>query len=410
MIKHPIPQTLTKKYPAALYSYFRVTNLLDSFEKFMQSPAQAPKFSYSVRASEEKTRERLKNLKADRSDTSLGQKDITFIDWRVAEANVLLDFWWLKNAKRITEHDVNAYLAAQIELYGPMDASLFSGVLANIQRLAKQRGSHCTQLLGEIDSLLGKHSKKLIYEPSPRTFNHYKKILPQAFPGLMAVINDVKDSKNYDDAAMVSLFENALAAVGADKKGWSVRQATSGANIVTSKYRQQIVIGNNFKPLNNLRLKQVVLHEVGCHVQMALSHGADWRYPRYNESDEGLAIILEQLLDERFVYKRALRYLAICLAAGIDGKKRNFVEVFEIMWRAVCIVGGQDTQTAKKQGFYETARAFRGGLPEVAGIAYIKDKVYLEGNIKAWQQLEAKRLSAQDFRELFVKAAQKGDN
>jgi hypothetical protein len=120
----------------------------------------------------------------------------------------------------------------------------------------------------------------------------------------------------------------------------------------------------------------------------------------FDESDEGLALVLEQLFSARFMYKRTIRYLAVCLGYGVDGVWRNFRQVHEILWRAMVILGNAP-EVAKERAFYETVRAFRGGLPDVAGMAYIKDKIYLEENLLVWRQLEKRMLSPEEFTKLF---------
>ncbi|HLG90629.1 MAG TPA: tyrosine/phenylalanine carboxypeptidase domain-containing protein, partial [Candidatus Saccharimonadales bacterium] len=167
-------------------------------------------------------------------------------------------------------------------------------------------------------------------------------------------------------------------------------------------YRKKIIIGKHFSANSTHRLKQIVAHEVGCHVQRAMSDRRRSFLAQFDDNDEGLAIVLEQLFASRFMYKRVLRYFAIALAIGVDGKKRDFCDVYEILWRTMRVISGNSPKDSKIQAFYETARAFRGGIPSEPGMAYLKDKVYLESNLIIWEKLEERLLDSDEFRRLFL--------
>jgi hypothetical protein len=394
-------EKLQKRYSSALYSYFRITNLLTSIEKFSADPTQPPVFHYTSSSTPEKAAQRIKNLKKELKSQDLDEASIAFIDWRIAETKVLQKFWHLKQQKTGTSNMVNSYLAAQVELYGPVDERLFGGIIRYVRILSRRRGDRYAKAMRDIQELIGPYINDPLFSPKEETFLYYKHQFADSFPELHHVLNGIRVAEKYSIEEIVQVFERALAAIGANLHGWRVVVVRGGANIIASKYKKKVIIGDRFHPRSSVRLKQVVAHEVGCHVQRALTDRQAWHYARFDENDEGLAILLEQLFAKRFMYKRVLRYLAISLATGVDGKKRNFCEVYEILWRAAYIIGGNGPKTAKQQAFYETARAFRGGLPNVAGAAYIKDKIYLEGNIIVWEKLEAERLGLINFKRLF---------
>lgn len=394
---------LRRQYSSALYSYFRITNLETSFAKFLKNPNKPPVFEYADDDLGLRASRRLKKLKAELKNAHpTDQKSISFIDWRLSETRILNEFAKLhKNGRTVSSKDVDSYLEAQMELYGPMDEELFGGIMLYLQALARQRGSKYRKILLEINELVGAYPKVRLFRPKESTFLHYKHLFGSSFPELHRVLAGLRKAENYSSGDVVDILTKALTAVRADEHGWRVEVSAGGANVVSSRYRKRIIVGSHFKPLSTLRLKQVVVHEVGGHVQSALDNQRT-HMPLFDESDEGLAVMLEQLLSSRFINKRVLRYMAISLAVGVDGKKRDFCEVYDVLWRAAYIVGGNHQAKAKKQAFYETARAFRGGLPSVPGAAYLKDKVYLEGNLLVWRQLEDKLLSLKDFRSLFT--------
>lgn len=397
------PERLTKKYSSALYSYFRINNLAECYEKFSKKASYFPSFEYSSGSSLKNARRRLEDLKKELTNPKLSEADITFIDWRIAETRTLLKYWKIKKAPKTTQRMVSNYLASQIELYGPADEAVFAGIIRYLQKIARRRGGDYLRAFQEIESLIGSYGEGELFEPSSETFRYYRELAHKTFPALIKTVEAIPDAEDYSTQEIMEYFEQALAVVGAAEKGWKVKKSKEGANVIISKYRNRVIVGGHYKPLSPLRLRQIILHEVGCHVQKSMAAGPDWHYTRFNENDEGLAIVLEQLLEPRFSHKRSLRYLAMSLALGLDGKKRNFREVYEILWRASYIVGKYNSDTAKKKAFYETSRVFRGGLPKVRGAVFIKDKIYLEGNMNIWKALEAKHLKQDDFRDLFIK-------
>lgn len=122
---------------------------------------------------------------------------------------------------------------------------------------------------------------------------------------------------------------------------------------------------------------------------------------RYENGNEGRAVLREQVAFETFgAFSKQLRwqdivrrYVAIALAAGVDGKARGFREVFQIMntvdrlWEYERDKNPNDEGVADRKADQRTwdllARIFRGGY------VYWKDKVYLEGNVACWQAAAA---------------------
>jgi hypothetical protein len=395
-------EELKSEYSSALYSYFRVTNLKESYEKFKQNPSKPPRFKYSKNTNLSNVNDRLKALhKILLGIDPANEAEVAFIEWRVAEALLLKEFRniYEKNSHAAPEL-IDKYIADQEELYGPLDKNIFGGIMRYIRITSHRRGEEFTKVMKAIDRRVGEYPDNHLFTPKEATFQHYKHLFSECFPELHKSLSAIRTAERYSKLEVISVFERALEAVGAKKAGWEVIIADGGANIISAKYSKKVLVGRDFQPTSSLRFKQIVAHEVGCHVQRAITDQHAGSQAEFDEDDEGLAIMLEQLLAARFMYKRALRYLAICLAVGLDGQKRDFCEVYDILWRATYIVSG-DKKRAKEQAFYETARAFRGGIPSVAGLVYIKDKIYLESNLLVWEKLEEQQLDKAEFRGLF---------
>jgi hypothetical protein len=399
----PTLERLKATYSSALYAYFRVTNLANSCHKFLQDPTKPPVFRYKQDASEAMANRRLRKLQNELQE--IGDTDeaaTAFLQWRIAETKLLRKFWHIKENKHSVnvERLVEKYVNDQIELYGPLDARIFGGIIKYLRVLAHHKGHEYSKEMEEIEKSLGEHPDDALFSPREETFLHYKHLYNESFPEMHHVFSGIREAQKYTTEQVVNTFERALESIGADRHGWEVEVVEGGANVSASKYRRKIIIGRHFKPTSTIRFKQIVAHEVGCHALRAMTDSESGIHAGFDENDEGLAIVVEQLFAKRFMYKRAARYLAVGLAIGIDGKKRNFCEVYDILWRVMYITGG-DKEQAKEQAFYETARTFRGGITSVPGMAYIKDKIYLESNLLIWEKLEEQQLDIKAFKGLF---------
>jgi len=85
------------------------------------------------------------------------------------------------------------------------------------------------------------------------------------------------------------------------------------------------------------------------------------------------------------------RHLAISLACGLDGKKRDFREVFEIMQKfyyfqslANGVLPEQAKTSSNNKAWTRCVRTFRGTDCSTKGKCYTKDIAYAEGNIGVW--------------------------
>ncbi len=146
-------------------------------------------------------------------------------------------------------------------------------------------------------------------------------------------------------------------------------------------------------------------HEIGAHI---LEKQNGMRQPvrlfgegldRYELGNEGRGVVREQLPYEKFEdftntarWQDLLRrHIAISLATGMEGKgPQDFCSVFRVLnkldyfWELR--KGGSDPKKAKTKSESRTwatlERVFRGTQGE--GGVYLKDKIYLEGNVACW--------------------------
>jgi hypothetical protein len=150
--------------------------------------------------------------------------------------------------------------------------------------------------------------------------------------------------------------------------------------------------------------RAIIAHEVGSHLLEAsnglrgplrlLSIGLD----RYELGNEGRAYLREQLatnsvsaaLQDIGWYFSLAKHLAICLASGLDGRRRTFSEVYAVvstiytLWERLQRPDQQilADEAAHREAWYITVRVLKG--TDGKGGAHLKDMVYLEGNVNCW--------------------------
>ena len=156
-----------------------------------------------------------------------------------------------------------------------------------------------------------------------------------------------------------------------------------------NKAKKLVMIGRFYQPRRKISYWGIVAHEIYGH---ALRSEIDDQF-----ESEGFAILLEQLLRDTFKFRRSYRYLAAALGWGVLGAPRTFREVYEIIWRLMVIASGYTEDKAKDYAFNECVRVFRGGRPDIAGMVFLKDTIYLAANIALWKQLEKTQISYNEF-------------
>lgn len=225
----------------------------------------------------------------------------------------------------------------------------------------------------------------------------------------------------YGESGMIlskDLFE------GATEKGWKIKSISnpeaSGEDLkeIVSRLRAQgwsVVVDKNIASITVLRgegrikipeesalspiqLKALIGHEIKTHVARTekgrrsklriLELGLD----RYIRGEEGLATYAEQKIKGAESFSGFPGHLAIALASGLDGKKRDFRETFEVLKDYFFIKSKiKDKKEALKEAetlaWNRCVRTFRGTTCKTKGSCFTRDIVYREGNIGIWDVL-----------------------
>lgn len=188
-------------------------------------------------------------------------------------------------------------------------------------------------------------------------------------------------------------FEDALEEY--QLEGWKVVIDVEGkyTAITTSQENKEIIVPENRK-LSYKKLIALIRHEIGTHARRRengertklklLGLGLD----RYLKGEEGIATYEEQKVKGLSDFSGFDSYLPISLAIGVDGHKRNFREVFEIMKDYYFVNSKKKKEealvAAQDSAWKHCIRTFRGTTCATPGCCFTKDIVYREGNIGVW--------------------------
>jgi hypothetical protein len=303
------------------------------------------------------------------------------------------------------------FVSASLALYGAVDTDLFQSCLTYVL----DAGYHpenptLDSLSSEVKSMLGSITWQddSLPVPTSEVFERYKDFAEAYFDEYLTRIDDFRHTYTGVISAkeLTGLIAELLDVVGASREGWQVAVSDRVDRLSVNAVTRTIRVVDRELYMSFGRLRGLLLHEVGIHVVRRL-HANDLRASvpvmsfEQLTKEEGLGVLVEQLVLQRFHVLRIFRYLAIGLAWGSDGQKRNAHEVYEILWRLRCVAtGNQDQAKAKRFAALETMRVFRGIAPDVRGAVLLRDKAYLEGNVALWRMLIAEPVSYEDFKKL----------
>lgn len=178
-------------------------------------------------------------------------------------------------------------------------------------------------------------------------------------------------------------------------KGWRIIVDREGkiSGVHVSQEKRTVNIPEKRK-LKHSDLLALMEHELGTHVARRekgertklklLGLGLD----RYLKGEEGVATYRQQEIKGADDFAGLGYHFAISLALGVDGKKRDFRKVFEILKDYHFINSKKEKSAAlvdaQNSAWNICVRIFRGTSCKTPGACFTKDIVYREGNIGVW--------------------------
>ncbi len=230
--------------------------------------------------------------------------------------------------------------------------------------------------------------------------------LEEEFPGIFELIHNLKNEK-YNAREIAKLFTIALKKISITD--WDVEVRYNGRGAISVDVAEKKVFIPSQRVLRGNLLGSLLIHEVGTHLVRArngsesplllLGRGLD----HYETAEEGIATVREQAVRNKIEDFEGLDgYLAVSLALGMDGKPRNFRQLYEVIqpylyWRFVK-KGYQTALTKSKNwAWYRCLRVFLGTSGLTPGACYTKDIIYRAGNIKIWNLIKQNPESLKKF-------------
>lgn len=176
-------------------------------------------------------------------------------------------------------------------------------------------------------------------------------------------------------------------------ESWVINVDSDATKITVSQEKKSVSIPADRK-LSQLELEALIEHELGTHALRRekgersklriLGFGLD----RYLKGEEGVATYKEQQIKGSTGFRGLDYHFAISLALGIDGKKRDFRKVFEILKDYHFINSKKEKNAALRysqdEAWSDCVRIFRGTTCKTPGACLTRDLVYREGNIGIW--------------------------
>jgi hypothetical protein len=288
------------------------------------------------------------------------------------------------------------------DLYGEMDDELFKAILHTERKRVEAFAPGNMRAARIKDSLMSYfllhrfEGKETVV--SDTLLKKLHRLAHQRYRHILAAVPDTEDDKVYDASESQRIMQAALDAGGLAEKGWRIKIDPAKTNPSTSTWNKRITL-----PCDTARtaaqLRRLILHEQEVHARRA-QNGEESGLAvlrsgtaAYSAVEEGLGVLMEcavmGTLENESFYRVRDRYITAGLALGLDGKPKDSRGTFSLLWRLIALRLSSDgivregtVRTAKEMAMKATENAFRGTNFLMAGIIYMKLKIYYEGLYK----------------------------
>ncbi|HSH55288.1 MAG TPA: tyrosine/phenylalanine carboxypeptidase domain-containing protein [Candidatus Limnocylindrales bacterium] len=312
-------------------------------------------------------------------------------------------------------HDTENFAQANAYIYGKPDIRIYTAAC----QWLRQEAERCATDDSVPDDVAAAVLEVVPYEaegqdslmPSNDVFRRVQVLhtveggyFEQLFAGL-----DIPESGIVDEQLGDLLTQQVIANIGSD---YELQESTNGLWAVIQN--QKRVLRPQHYELTSTAFKAIITHEVGCHL-LEYTNGADaglrlleLGLDRYEAGNEGRAVLREQLMytsveeyirqPQWFPTKASWEYrvaihLVVSLASGITGRPYGFAEIYRVLtvlFRFWTLQRYREVDEAViSRGAWSMAVRVMKGTDGTGG-AYLKDIVYLEGNVRCWQAVVAR--------------------
>jgi len=288
-------------------------------------------------------------------------------------------------------------------LYGKPMPGIFNYALKNLRTKIVRNINHHNFIIGQAsEELLSrlpmpdeKFTKKFGFWKNKRNLSRVKKMLMEEI-SLLLELRD--EDKNFAPAEIKEFFENKIKQLGFNE--WAVKIDANYRTISVDQKNKSIYVPKD-REIDAASLEKLVLHEIGVHVLRRengersklklLGLGLD----HYEIGEEGLASLVEGFFEDKinFGFFNLLSYVAIGMVYGVDGQRRDFRDLYEILIKLYLYMGlaanpdksiEDIKQKAVNNAYNRCVRIFRGTSCQVSGVCFTRDMIYLKGKICMW--------------------------
>ncbi|MCX6766914.1 MAG: DUF1704 domain-containing protein [Candidatus Moranbacteria bacterium] len=330
-----------------------------------------------------------KDILAQEQNDTLGQLYCWRINEKLAELRML---------RAAYSGDDKRFVRYSKFVYGKPDKKIYEYSVSQVKQVIDEK-------LFNSDPEISAAAKRLNTELFEVLINNDSKINPLEYN--LPTPKKVENEKEYQAEEIKIAFEEYLR--NQQIAGWQVIVDREGKyRAINVSQESKTVNVPETRKLKHSDLLALIEHELGTHVLRRergersklklLGLGLD----RYLKGEEGLATYKEQQVKGAKGFRGLDYHFAISLALGIDGKKRDFRKVFEILRDYHFINSKKEKDLALKfaqdEAWSDCLRIFRGTTCKTPGACLTRDIVYREGNIGIWDVVknnpeEARRFS-----------------
>lgn len=302
-----------------------------------------------------------------------------------------------------SEKAAKVFNLANDEIHGKLETARFRGLLLEVQQKSKQLLSNdfpeiVREAAGYFVANTGAvTSKDEVTRPLEVNLDQLSKLgdlVREKFADLISCVPEKPDSETLSINDLAEVFQKAHQA---RSTGWGVRIQPGKKSVDARQSESSTVIGDRRKQPTSAEAIALLIHENGVHVERRRQGDASGDVllggtglAGYLDAEEGLAKILEQAISGQASDSGVQYYTALGLARGLDGKPRDFRDVYELEYRRRIIKEYEDkgivdkdrSQKLKELAYNTCVRIFRGTPCDIPGMVYTKDQAYFMGNQK----------------------------
>ncbi len=361
--------------------------------KFLNNEIENPELDYPEleKADLEKMENDLLNLKKEVLEQEENDIIKQLYRWKINEKIAII-----RMLKATLEGNDKRFSRYSLFIYGKPEREIYEYTLSQVKRRIDNKMFHSNPNVASVAKRLNKELFKALME-NDNSIDIKNYNIPK--------LKNIKDEKKYSAKKIKEAFERALEYYKIF--GWKVVVDDEGkfTAINVGQEDKEIRIPKN-KKLKKTQLEALIQHEIGTHVRRRengertklklLGLGLD----RYLKGEEGVATFEAQKVKGMNEFAGFAGHFAIALARGIDGKKRNFREVFNIL-RDFYFLNTkgkkEDWNKCEKLAWNRCVRTFRGTTCKIRGACFTRDIVYREGNIGIWNLIKDDSSEARRF-------------